>query len=110
VNGVNLDIDRMVQKKLTRRSLDSTSSLPRDASSYNNKKLRWIRLPYLGEFLSKLTRVLRPFGFRPAFYNLTTVKGLIVRLEDPIPRRERRGMYRLTCRDCNIVYIGETSR
>ena len=26
VNGVNLDIDRMVQKKLTRRSLDSTSS------------------------------------------------------------------------------------
>ena len=64
----------------------------------------------MGEFSSKLTRILRPFGFRPAFYNLTTVKGLFVRLKDPIPRRERSGLYRLTCGDCNSVYIGETSR
>ena len=57
-----------------------------------------------------MTRILRPFGFRPAFYNLTTVRGLFVRLKDPIPRRERSGVYSLTCGDCNSDYIGETSR
>jgi len=74
------------------------------------RKLRWISLPFLGKFSIQLGRVLRPFGFQPAFYNPTTVKGLFVKLKDRVPTDERSGVYKIECRDCNGVYIGETSR
>jgi len=108
VNQVDVDVDRMVRKKLTRKCLDSTTSLARDLG--RDKKLRWIRLPYLGKFSSKLSRTLRLFGFRPAYYNLTTVKGLFVRLKDPVPAVESSGVYSIQCNDCNGIYVGETGR
>jgi hypothetical protein len=51
-----------------------------------------------------LERVLAPFGFRPVFYNPVTVKSLFVKLKDPIPMDERRGVYRLACGGCKGVF------
>ena len=64
----------------------------------------------MGKFSLQLGRALRPFGFRPAFYNPVTIKGLFVRLKDRIPEDEKSGVYKLECNDCMSVYIGETSR
>jgi hypothetical protein len=108
VNEVNVDIEGMVRRKVTRKCLDSTTSLPR--STGRKDKFRWIRFPFLGDFSHQLSRVLRRFGFRPAFYNPVTVKGLFVRLKDPIPARERSGVYSVKCGDCRGVYVGETGR
>ena len=108
VNDISLDVDDMVRRRITRRVLDSTTSLPRNLNRDSRK--RWIGLPFLGKFSSQLGRVLRPFGFRPVFYNPTTIKSLFVRLKDPIPLLEKSGVYRVACGDCNGVYIGETGR
>jgi hypothetical protein len=107
VNQVDVNIDRMIQRKMIRKHLDATTTLPRE--TIRNRK-RWIRLPYLGQFSAKLGRVLAPFGFRPAFYNPVTVKSLFVKLKDPIPMDERSGVYRIACGGCKGVYIGETGR
>ena len=108
VSEVIVDVDVMVRRKIVRKLLDSTTSLPRDKVC--DRRKRWISLPFLGKFSLKLGRALRPFGFRPAFYNPTTLKKLFVRLKDPIPVDERSGVYKIECSDCRGVYIGETSR
>ena len=101
-------MDVMVRRKFTKKCLDSTTSLPRNL--IRDRKMRWISLPFLGKFSLQLGRVLRPFGFRPAFYNPTTVKRLFVRLKDRVPTDESSGVYKLECGDCGGVYIGETGR
>jgi len=108
VNELNIDVGRMVRRKLIRKCLDSTTSLPREGKHKNRE--RWIRLPFLGNFSFKLGNVLRSFGFRPAYYNPVTIKSLFVRLKDRVPLSERSGVYSLQCRDCEGVYIGETGR
>ena len=108
VNEVRVDIDTMVRRKIIRKCLDSTTVIPRISSC--GKRERWIRLPFLGPFSNKLGRVLRPFGFRPAYYNPVTVKRLFVKLKDRIPREERSGVYSVRCANCDGVYIGETGR
>jgi len=60
VNEVRVDVDVMVRRKLTRRGLDSTTSLPRDS---RRDKKRWIGLPFLGPFSLQLARTLSPSGF-----------------------------------------------
>ena len=66
VNCVQIDIDSVLWRKLIKKSLDLTTSLPRNLHQDDRKK-RWIRLPFLGKFSLALKRTLRPFGFRPAF-------------------------------------------
>ena len=64
INNVQINVERMIHKAVTSRRLDLTTSLPRIPSS--GRKSRMIRLPYLGQFSSKLSRTLRPLGFKPA--------------------------------------------
>jgi len=80
------------------------------AESPSREKLRWLRLPYLGRLSYTLNRILRPYGLRPAYYNLNVDTKLLVNLKDRIPHYERSGVYRLECSDCRSVDIGETSR
>jgi len=107
VNNVGVDIDKMVRKKFIRKSLDLTTSLPRNS---HQEKKRWIRLPYLGSFSSELRQILQPFGFRPAFYNPITLKNVFVSLKDRTASDEKSGVYKIACDGCQGVYIGETSR
>ena len=46
VNKVEINIDHMIHKKVTRDCLDQTTSIPREPPFL--KKLRWLKLPYLG--------------------------------------------------------------
>jgi hypothetical protein len=108
VNEVNIDVGRMVSRKLIKKCLDSTTSLPREVKQKSRE--RWIRLPFLGNFSFKLGNVLRSYGFRPAYYNPVTIRSLFVRLKDRVPSNERSGVYSLQCGDCRGVYIGETGR
>ena len=68
------------------------------------------RLPFLGKFSWELSRILRPFELRPAYYNTNTVGNLFAKLKDPIPRIERGGAFRVACKESSSVYIGMTSR
>lgn len=108
VNRVKINIDNIVRRKLVKKALDATTSLPRTLSS--KRKLKWIRIPYLGPLTSSLARVLKQFNFQPAFYNFNTLSSNICNLKDPIPTLEKSGVYKLTCSDCPAIYIGETER
>lgn len=112
-----INIDNIVRRKLVKKALDATTSLPRNLSS--QRKLKWIRIPYLGLLTSSLARVLKQFNYRPAFYNLNTLSNNSCNLlKDPIPTLGKSGVYKFTCSDdcpsihniCIIIRIGETER
>jgi len=107
-NNIRLNIDNIIRKKLTTRSLDAATSLPRDRKVLKKEKL--MRLPYLGTFSSTLRGVLKTANRRPDYYSLNTTRQNLCRLKDPIPQTQRSGVYRITCGDCPATYIGETGR
>ena len=106
-NNINLDIDNVVRKKQNSLALDSITSLPRD---FSRSRIKWFRLPYLGKISENIRRTLKPLNLRPTFYSLNTVQRLFCHLKDPIPKDERSGVYKISCGDCDAVYIGETGR
>ena len=108
VNHINIDVKNMIMRKSVRVQLDCTTSLPRTLNL--RRRERWIRHPHLGKVSHEIGRILRPFGFRPVFYNLRTFKHFLPSLKDEIPPDEKSGVYRIECGDCPGVYIGETGR
>ena len=105
-NNIRLNIDNIIRKKLSTRSLDAATSLPRGRKVL--KKAKWMRPPYLGIFSNTLRGVLKPANRRPAYYSLNTTRQHLCRLKDPIPQTQRIGVDRITCGDCPATYIGET--
>ena len=62
VNHVNLHLKRMIWKKILKIQPTSLAQSP-----YYDWELRWIRLPFLRKFSSKIRHILHPFGLKPAF-------------------------------------------
>ena len=87
-NNISIKIDRLVQKKLSHCALDLTNRIPYDPPS--PKKTRWVSLPSLGHFSGLLNYILRSFGFRHAYYDLFSLRKLLVNLKGEIPQYEKR--------------------
>ena len=105
VNNVDIDVDNTIRKKRIALSLDHTTTHKRDAP-----KQKWIRIPFLGRLSGKVSRILKKFDLRPAYYSINRIRDLFPSSKDPVPLSERSGVYRLACSDCPTVYIGQTGR
>lgn len=105
MNGLNLDIDRLISRKKLRSILSQT----RSNTPAPNDNLKWLRLPYLDRLSVELARELRRYNFRVGFYTLTSLKNLI-KLKDPTSITSKSGIYKISCGDCSSYYIGQTGR
>ena len=106
-NGIHLDVEKLARKKLVRKLLGNLNSFQEYPAS---KDVKRCRLPYLGKFSTNLAKILRGYNFFPGFYNSTNVSDMLCSPRDPVPLLEKSGVYKLTCPDCQMVYIGETER
>jgi hypothetical protein len=107
INGLTLDIDKMIRKKRL-RSLPNETSDPSSASA-SLKRSPYVRLPFLGPSSYKLSSELRRFGYKAAFYPVCTLANLSS-LKDFIPPLKKSGIYRAECADCSATYYGQTGR
>jgi len=64
-------------------------------------------LPFLGQISLKLSNILKAMNIGPALFSITTLENLFRKSNDPIPPYDRSGVYKLMCKDCPAVYIGE---
>jgi len=104
-NGLNVDVRLMIRRRRLRLLLAD----PAAPSAPSTDRIRRIRLLFLGTHPSKMARELSKLNYPVGFYPLTSVRGLI-NLKDPIPLEKRSDIYRLTCGDCPVQYIGQTGR
>jgi len=95
VNGLsNVDTDGLIRRKLIRRSLDSSTSLPQFQRSRHPRR---VSVPYMEKASALIQKAMKP-------HNL-----ILSKLKNP-PKYEKRGVHLLPCNDCSAVYIGETGR
>jgi len=75
-----------------------------------NKK--WATFTYHSPKVRKLTNLFQHTNIKIAFKSTNTIQQSIKPKNHPqnIPDYNRSGVYKLTCKTCNISYIGQTSR
>lgn len=68
-------------------------------------------IPYIKGVSESIRRALIPLNIKTTFKPFIKLRNMLSKPKDPIPPDSRSGVvYRLQCRDCDAVYIGETGR
>ena len=67
-------------------------------------------LPYVKGTSEKVGKICQKFGLYPVFQQHNTLRSLLTRVKDPQKNKDKGIVYRIPCRDCSEVYIGETGR
>ena len=107
INGLTINIRRLIRRRKLRKLLSSTESNPTPTTG--RKRERWIRFPYLGIPSEKVATELEKYGYKTGFYPVTAVRDLIS-LKDSIPVTEKSGVYEISCGECPSIYVGQTGR
>ena len=67
-------------------------------------------LPYAKGFSERIANVLRSFNIKVAHKPIRTISNILKKLKDKIEKEATRGIvYKIKCKDCDCVYIGQTS-
>ena len=68
-------------------------------------------LPYIRHLSESIRRILAPLGIRTCFRPHQTLRRTLVHLKDRVEPDHRAGVvYKIPCRSCTKVYIGQTGR
>ena len=68
-------------------------------------------LPYIKNLSECIRRILSQLNIRTCFKPHSTLKQLLVHPKDPIEEKKKSGaVYKISCKSCNQVYIGQTGR
>ena len=69
-----------------------------------------MNLPYIQGLSEQLQRTLSQRNIKSTFYTITTLRKILPSPKDPIPTEKKHIIYKLDCKDCDAVYIGESKR
>ena len=70
-----------------------------------------INLPYIPKISEHLRRIFRDHKIQSTFYASNTLRKVLSHPKDCVPPEMKNELvYRIPCKDCNQVYIGETKR
>ena len=68
-------------------------------------------LPYIRELSEPIQRILAPLHIRTCFRPCRTLSNILVHPKHPVPPDQRKGVvYRISCADCDMTYVGQTGR
>ena len=70
-----------------------------------------VTLPYVRHLSESIRRIFTPLGIRTCFCPHQTLRRTLVHLKDRIEPERRAGVvYKIPCRSCTKVYVGQTGR
>ena len=71
----------------------------------------YVTIPYVKNTSESIRRILAPLGIRTSFQPTNTLRQVLVRPKDPVPKENRSGViYQIPCSRCSQTYIGQTGR
>ena len=95
----------------TARKHNRRKEQPRERPEEEPKQTKSINLPYIQGVSEQLKRALNKHSIKATFYTQTTLRSLLSKAKDPIPKADRdNAVHQLNCKDCKAVYVGETKR
>ncbi|CAH8450356.1 unnamed protein product [Heterobilharzia americana] len=102
-------------KKFTRthkKQNNNTNTNTNNSDNISRKEISTsIVIPYKEGTSETIRRILNKVGIRVAFKPTNSLRGKLCRLKDPIePIKQNNIIYQIPCNDCEVKYIGQTSR
>ena len=96
------------------RSFIRSASVPRPPREHDGEteeeRPPTVHLPYVAGVSERIRRVCRDFNIRAVFKSGPTLRSLLTKVKDPLPREKQANVvYEVPC-TCGKVYIGETTR
>ena len=74
-------------------------------------RTKYVSAPYIKGCSERLQRILKPFKIQLAHRSNSTLKSKLCKLKDRrLPIEQKDAVYKIECQNCNISYIGETSK
>ena len=90
---------RPLKQSISDRSLESPQKDP----------VAIISLPYIQGISESIRRALSRLDVKVSFYLYYTVRQMLLKPKDHIPRNHQKGVvYRIGCKDCPQSYIGQS--
>jgi len=72
---------------------------------------KWFTIPYINLISQKLKHVTNNLDTKTFYYSINKLRTIIKGQKDSIPKLSQTNLvYRLTCRDCDATYVGQTGR
>ena len=101
---------KRLSKGIHPKSTTGEKNSQESAQKKNLKQTKSINLPYIQRVSESLKRTLNKHNIKATFYTQTTLRSLLLKPKDPIPKEDRNNaVYQLNCKDCEAVYVGETT-
>ena len=77
----------------------------------NKEKYNYVGLPYIKGLSDEMSRILKKFIIGGYTYPHKTIETILPNIKDSVDRIYKRGaIYKIHCKDCSCVYIGETDK
>ena len=71
----------------------------------------YVTIPYAKNTSKSIRRILAPLGIRTFFQSTNTLRQVLARPKDPVPKENRSEViYQIPCSRCPQTYIGQTGR
>ena len=106
MNGFTEDIINGILRKQQFTALVKQSTTLQQASD----PCRWAKLTYFPPLSNKIQNILSKFNIKAASYSPLRLKSLLGNPKDKTPTLEKSGIYEISCKGCDSVYIGQTVR
>lgn len=107
VNGYQISIvDNIIKKHAKKaKKLNATTLTPLDKP----EKTR-VSVSYIPQITNKLKNIFNEFDMSLVYKNNNKLSDLLGNTKDKKSELEKSGIYRISCSECNAVYVGQTRR
>jgi hypothetical protein len=76
---------------------------------HQTTKAKWATFTYSGKETRKITKLFKATEVKIAYRTRNTIEN-ILKIHPIIDKYEKSGVYEMKCQDCELKYIGQTSR
>ncbi len=75
-----------------------------------NEERKFVVINYHNKTEYKIKNIYKRFGYQTAFRTKGSIKEILRPFNQQSNKYNNSGIYKLTCNDCDMHYIGQTSR
>ena len=103
--------EELVQKTLYKPSSQGTRDNDNYSPPEEEERPKVLCTPYVHGLSERIEKVCRPLAVKAVFKPMQTLRQTLTKVKTEVPKERKKAVvYKVPCKDCNQVYIGETKR
>lgn len=108
-NGFSVDIiNNIIRRHRNKLELKSKTTLASNITTEGKGK--FVKLPFYPRYTQGLNKILASKDLRVVYSTSNSIKNLLGNPKDSVDSMEKAGIYKITCNNCDQIYVGQTKR